>query len=444
MKMKSKTNNKDERKQIEFKPTAPEEFIVEEITSDGTVLEVEREQNLGKPEDETLEKNYYTHFILQKKNWNTMQLLNEIARRAGVNPKRFEFAGTKDRKALSTQLCSAFTIEPARLLAAARGVKDARILGAWKAREKTRLGDLAGNRFTITLTKENCSLTTELDAKKIFERANATNFLIPNYFGEQRFGSMRANSHLVGALLLKNNFKEAVLNYLTYTDERENNENTIKARKRLTIALKKEEKKKKPDFAKTYAKALEYYPSFLKYERDLLKHLSIQPRDFVGALTKLPRHLQLMFIHAFQSYLFNKNLEKREKNKKLFTAIPGDEYCEKNSLGFPNLKSIKSIGEKQTKEVSELLAKGNAFLVGKVIGSDSELTAAEKKALKKEGLTLEAFKFKTMPWLSCRGSKRALVVPLKNFVVLNENPVTIRFELPAGSYATIAIRELIK
>ncbi len=422
-----------------FKPTTPEEFIVEEITNDGIILEAGRQQNLGKPEDEKLEKNYFTHFILEKKNWNTMQLLNEIARRAGVNPKRFEFAGTKDRNALTTQLCSAFALEPARLLAAARGLKDARILGAWKARAKIRLGDLAGNRFTITLTKENCGCNNEPDARKIVDRANAINYLIPNYFGAQRFSSMRANSHLVGALLLKNDFEGAVWNYLTYTDEREGDKNAVKARERLA----RERKKKKPDFAK----ALEYYPSFLKYERELLKHLSVQPRDFAGALSRLPRHLQLMFVHAFQSALFNRILEERVKNKKLFTAVAGDEYCEKNAFGFPNLNKIKTVEKNkknQARKVSQALANGNAFLVGKIIGSDSELTAVEKKMLGKEGLTLDNFKFKTMPWLSSRGGKRALVVPLKNFQVLRENPVVIRFELSAGSYATVAVRELLE
>ncbi|NYZ78507.1 tRNA pseudouridine(13) synthase TruD [Candidatus Micrarchaeota archaeon] len=431
----AKKQAKREKKQFkEFRATAPEEFIVEEITSDGAVLEAGREQNLGKPEDASLERNYFTHFILEKRNWNTMQVLNEIARRAGVNPKRFEFAGTKDRNALTTQLCSAFAMEPARLLAAARSVKDARVLGAWKARGKARLGDLVGNRFTITLTKQNCGV--EPDAREIADRASATNFRITNYFGAQRFGSMRANSHLVGALLLKGDFEGAVWNYLVYTDEREGDKSAVKARERLA----KERRKKKPDFAK----ALEYYPGFLKYERELLKHLSVQPRDFSGALSRLPRHLQLMFVHAFQSALFNQTLEERVKKKKLFKAKAGDECCGKNAFGFPDVDVLKKVEKKQVEKVSGELASGNAFLVGKVIGSDSELTAAEKKMLKKAGLTQDGFKFKTMPWLSCRGGKRALAVPLKNFQVLSENPAALRFELPAGSYATVAIKELLE
>jgi tRNA pseudouridine13 synthase len=151
-----------------------------------------------------------------------------------------------------------------------------------------------------------------------------------------------------------------------------------------------------------------------------------------------------MFVHAFQSALFNQTLEERVKKKKLFSAQADDEYCGKNAFDFPDVDVLKKVEKKQVEKVSGELASGSAFLVGKVFGSDSELTAAEKKMLKKAGLTQDSFKFKTMPWLSSRGNKRALAVPLKNFQVLGENPAVIRFELPAGSYATVAVKHLLE
>jgi len=132
------------------------------------------------------------------------------------------------------------------------------------------------------------------------------------------------------------------------------------------------------------------------------------------------------------------------KKKKLFKAQAGGEYCGKDAFEFPEIEALKKVEKKQIDKVSEELAAGNAFLVGKIFGSDSELTAAEKKMLKKAGLTQDSFKFKTMPWLSSRGNKRALAVPLKNFQVLGENPAVIRFELPAGSYATVAVKHLLE
>lgn len=131
---------------------SPNEFIVEEITTRGIILELNKEKNLGEKEDAFLEKNF-THFILQKKQWNTAHALKAIAGFLHISSKRFNSAGMKDRNSTSTQLCSVFAVDPQKLLEVK--VKDLQINGAWKAREKVKLGDLLGNCFTITLTKEN-------------------------------------------------------------------------------------------------------------------------------------------------------------------------------------------------------------------------------------------------------------------------------------------------
>ena len=80
---------------------AAEEFVVEEITADGVVLERDKPAGYGSKEDAALERDYFSRFILQKRNWNTMQAIAEIARRLHAHPKRFDFAGTKDRNAVT-------------------------------------------------------------------------------------------------------------------------------------------------------------------------------------------------------------------------------------------------------------------------------------------------------------------------------------------------------
>ena len=261
---------------------APEEFIVEEIGLNGTIFEVDEAFDEGKKEDQTLEKDYFTHFVLQKQSWNTAQALGALARFLYIKPSRFNFAGTKDRNALTTQLCSAFALPPEKLLNSNGRVRDLQINGAWKARGKVKLGDLNGNRFTITLTKENWGGIPPITSR-IKVKAYSTKFLFPNFFGPQRFGTLRKNTAEVGRLVLREEFEQAVFNYLTFS-EGEKDEESVQARKRLA-----EEK--------DFAKALGYFPRHLKYERILLEHLSKTPRDFVGALQNLPRPLLLMFIH---------------------------------------------------------------------------------------------------------------------------------------------------
>lgn len=405
----------------------PDEFVVEEITRDGTLLEAGAPIDLGAPEDQELERDYFTRFVLEKRGWNTMQAILALARALRVKPKRFAFAGTKDRNAVSTQLCSAFAIPPQRFLGV--GVKDLKINGAWKAREKVGLGDLAGNRFTITLTRENCGRA--VSASELLERARAANFLFPNYFGVQRFGALRENTALVGELLVKKKFKEAALNYLTFTSENED-AGATQARKKLSRD-------------KDFGEAFNFFPTHLKYELSLLEHLKVHENDFVGALAKLPRNLQLMFVHAFQSRLFNKLLKECAERGELFEARKNDFWCEANAFGFPDIENARQAKtKKELEKVNELIKEQRAFLVGNVIGSETVLTKEEKTLLKKHRITRKNFEFKTMPWLTTKGSKRALFVPLNDFVLLNESPPTIRFMLPPGAYATVALSWLLK
>jgi len=50
------------------------------------------------------------------------------------------------------------------------------------------------------------------------------------------------------------------------------------------------------------------------------------------------------------------------------------------------------------------------------------------------------FKIKAMPELSSKGTLRATRVPLKDFKILNAEPVIVQFALPSGSYVYIWLR----
>ena len=70
--------------------TQPEDFIVEEILEDGTILEIDRViQRAGSIGD-------FKRFVLQKKDWTTEGAIGRIAKALRVSPKRFGYAGSKD------------------------------------------------------------------------------------------------------------------------------------------------------------------------------------------------------------------------------------------------------------------------------------------------------------------------------------------------------------
>lgn len=393
---------------------SPETFIVEEIMKDGKVLEVdERIEGEGNGE--------FTHFVLQKRNWNTLQALKVISSSIGCSLKRFGYAGTKDRRALTVQLCSVWRIPPERIMALR--IRDIRINGAWSSEEPVRMGDLLGNRFTITIS--DVASDAKRRVKRIMEEVGGR---IPNYFGEQRFGTVRMNTHIVGREIIRGNFKGAVLNYLCFS-EGERMEESAQARERLSEEM-------------DFKAALGYFPRHLKYERTLLSYLSVHPRDYVNALRRLPRGLSLMFVHAYQSYLFNEALSMRIKEIGM-EPLPEDLICPADFFGFPDLRKVGKVEDLE--KAREDVLSGRAFIVGRVLGYETkEINEWERRALEKEDVNISDFLIRSFPEISSKGTLRALFVPLKGLEASISDVARFGFSLPAGSYATVALREFMK
>ena len=182
----------------------PEDFVVEEIGLDGTIYA--RDTEVTRPDSPD---GKFCHFVLQKIEWSTPSALRALSERMHVNPKRLEAAGNKDRQAVTVQLCSAFGIEPRRILGVR--LKDVRILGAWKASHKVAIGDVLGNRFSIKVEgAEGTEEEKQAAVARILGELGLINSVFPNYFGSQRFGGERANTAQVGLCLLRNDTKGAV------------------------------------------------------------------------------------------------------------------------------------------------------------------------------------------------------------------------------------------
>ena len=120
---------------------------------------------------------------------------------------------------------------------------------------------------------------------------------VPNYFGWQRFGKPRTNTHLVGEALVQNDLKEAVRRYIGNPTGEEHEENQ-KARQAYDDGNLEE--------------SLELMSKGMRYEkmmvRELIKDAKKGPLDdkaYKNALYALPKPLQRMFVHAYQLSLIH-------------------------------------------------------------------------------------------------------------------------------------------
>ena len=173
----------------------PEDFIVDEILNNGSLA--------SNPKPVNKEEGKIHWVCLKKRMWNTIDLTKEIAKRLRTNEKYINYAGIKDRVAVTYQ-CFSINSERENLIERINNIKDVEVTSSWKDRKWITSQDILGNKF-------------EIKVKGKIKKKNIKEIL--NYFGEQRFGNVRGNNHLIGLNLIKGKFKEAVDLYFRNGDE---------------------------------------------------------------------------------------------------------------------------------------------------------------------------------------------------------------------------------
>ncbi|KAM3422512.1 hypothetical protein BST61_g13 [Cercospora zeina] len=281
----------------------------------------------------------YLHFSLYKENKDTMEVLYFIASQLKVNMKHFGFAGTKDRRGVTVQRVSVHRVLRGRLESVNKQAKGWRVGGPWEYKnEALTLGMSNGNEFLLTLRdahiqdeEESEQIETRLDRIKACAEAAAkslgeTGFL--NYYGLQRFGTHSTGTHAVGMKILQGDLKGAVDSILAYDEAllRENQPATNDAESNGTNGRGQQRKVPQDDINRATAihafrksgsssEALSILQgNRFSAEKGMITHLGKKDRktgrrpnenDFQGALMTIQRNLRLMYVHAYQSFVWN-------------------------------------------------------------------------------------------------------------------------------------------
>ncbi|KAF4465264.1 multisubstrate pseudouridine synthase 7 [Fusarium albosuccineum] len=280
-----------------------------------------RERREEKPAGE------YLHFTLFKENRDTMDAVNQISRFLKVKPQVIGYAGTKDRRASTVQRCSVRYMRP-RNLHGINGKIWGVSTGDYEYKDRpVFLGQLLGNEFVIAI--KSCQMVGEATDEPIAQQVeklkkNVDSALAHmakhgwiNYFGHQRFGTHEVGTHEVGQMILGDKYEEAVKALLHYDEE---------------IAEKAEagdipdEPSKRDEYLRNQAcmlfltnknveKAIQIMPRRFSAENSIFRHLNRQGaqsrRDFIGSLVHITRGLRSMYLHAYQSYVWNHAASRR-------------------------------------------------------------------------------------------------------------------------------------
>ncbi|KAL4370113.1 hypothetical protein S83_018222 [Arachis hypogaea] len=264
---------------------------------------------------ENVEK--FLRFHLYKENKDTQEALGVIGKMLGIQSRSFGFAGTKDKRAVSTQRVTVYKQLASRVASLNERLFGIKVGDFCYVNEGLVLGQLSGNRFTITL--RGVVADSEDTIKASADALGRHGFI--NYFGLQRFGSGSVPTHLIGAALFRGEWELAVDMIL---DPRDGDI--------LFHAIAKARKYYKD--GKDIEGTLRQLPRYLVAERAVLQNLKKSPGNYVQALKAIPRTLRMMYVHSYQSFLWNHAASTRVQKYGTEQVVLGDlVYCKENPTG---------------------------------------------------------------------------------------------------------------
>ena len=373
----------------------------------------------------------YLVLDVEKTNWDMHHLVREMARKLCISQKRFGWAGTKDKRAVTSQRISIMNLDESDL--AKINLPDLKIKVLGRTNRAVALGDLLGNSFRIIIRDMICpdpaarmaGITQEIEKQRG----------VPNYFGVQRFGDSRPVTHKVGEALVRGKIEEAAFIYLALPFPGEL-PRTREAREKLWVN-------------RDIPAALKEFPEYLHYELAMLNFLGEHPGDYAHSFDVLSVNLKRLFVHAYQSYLFNRILSRRlAAAMPLHRAVEGDVVCFAKE-GLPNMDKVQKVTSENREAIERLAGRGRAFLTLPIIGFETAIGEGaqgemERAILSEEGISQENFKVLENPDLGSRGTRRAALCHVKPQIRVEENLAELQFVLPKGSYATVVLREYMK
>lgn len=415
------------------------DFIVKEINGEGKIFEIKEDVPIS-IYDESSHK--YTTFNLIKINRDTFETVRILSRLLDVSVDSIHYCGLKDKLSLSVQQ---FSIRGNYVNKLKKfRYKDVFVRNITPTKKPVKIGSNWGNNFNITIRNIDPGqkkLETIQEILKILHK-----YGFPNYYGLQRFGTFRPNSHLVGRYILEEKYKDAFEEMVLTTYSTED--------------LKSQKIREKLRKTRDYGNLMKKIPNSLNYEKMLLKSIIDHPHNYERAIKKLPSYLLRLLISSFQSYLFNKLITLRVKNGfSLFQPVSGDVIGildEENG----HLTKVKYLyGRTYDKYLDEAISLDRARIVIPLIGYDTNtdefplFNQLLRDLLIEEDIKPSIFENSLLREFDFKGAYRSMMVkPVglelldfgKDDVFKNKNKLKLEYSLKKGSYATMLLRELIK
>ena len=360
----------------------------------------------------------FAFYRMTKRGWCTPDALAAIRRRWQVEPRRLAYGGLKDRHAVTVQYLTIFH-GPRRNLRH-QGFSVEYLGQVPRPYDST---DIRANRFRITVRS--------LDADQIERALQALDEVradgVPNYFDDQRFGSVRPGEDFVARLLVLGRFEEALRLALGAPYEHDR-------------APQKEEKSLLQVHWGDWTTLKEKLPR--GHARSLVNYLLHHPGDFRGTVARLRPELRGLYLSAYQSHLWNRMLARRIEGQ----FRPEQVVAVAVKLG--TVPMWRSLDDEQRRELANLTLPLPSSRL-RIDPADSR-AALVQSVLTEEGLELKQMQVKGIRELFfSKGERPVLCQPADvtaasaaDELNAERQKLALGFELPRGSYATLVIKRI--
>lgn len=373
----------------------PEDFLVQEVA--------EPETGRGP----------FALYRLAKKSLGTPEAVDAICRAFRVPRAAVGVGGLKDRHAVTRQFLS---IErgPQRNLRQTN--LELEYLGQTPRAFESR--DIIANRFEIALRALEPAEADRIS--RALPKVEENGF--PNYFDDQRFGSVGRSGEFIAQAWCQGNYERAL--WLALAEPNDHDRPRTREEKELLRA-------RWGDWAACRAGAVR------PVARAAADHLSRRPHDFRVAFVQIPQHERRMYLAAFQSFLWNRILGELIRSQ-------ASDWFEVEIAGarLPFYRGFPK-GEQLERPLPLPSARGRNEL-----GSLSDLYERVAKEFGLQCRTLRV-KYPRDSFFS-RGSRAATVRPQSlswqaghDEQASGQSKIRLNFDLPPGSYATILVKRIM-
>ena len=223
----------------------------------------------------------FTFYRLSKRGLGTLEAIEAICRRWNIAGGRLNYGGLKDRHAVTVQYMTIldgppremhqthFDLEPLGRLAHPYGPAHFR-----------------GNRFVVVLR----DLTSRAVERGLAALGELPRDGLPNYFDDQRFGSVGFDGGFIAQAWLAGDHERALR--LAIAEPNASDRPETKVEKEILRELWGRWPEAKARLGRSHA-------------RSLVTYLVDHPTDFRGAFARVRRELRSLYFSAFQSHLWN-------------------------------------------------------------------------------------------------------------------------------------------